>query len=94
MLEVVDDNAISTVAYDVYAVNFFNNCMCTIQTNTMPWTARTACVDNLQALTEAETRPLSDDQRLEEETINFSITLLRRLYKVAAITSDIKVQRV
>ncbi|XP_076234263.1 uncharacterized protein LOC143179108 [Calliopsis andreniformis] len=93
LLEVVEDNAISAVAYDVHAVNFFNNCMCTIQPNAMPWTAPTACVDNLQVLIEAESRPLSDDQRLEEETINFCITLLRRLYKVAAITSDTKVQR-
>nr|XP_033186524.1 telomere-associated protein RIF1-like isoform X2 [Bombus vancouverensis nearcticus] len=93
LLEVVEDNAISTFAYDAYAVNFFNNCMCTIQTNTMPWTASNACVDNLQALIDAETKPLSDDQRVEEETINYCITLLRRLYKVAATTSDIKVQR-
>lgn len=68
--------------------------MCTIQTTTMPWTAPTACIDNLQALIEAESKPLSDDQRLEEETINYCITLLRRIYKVAAMTSDIKVQRV
>ncbi|XP_043599630.1 telomere-associated protein RIF1-like isoform X2 [Bombus pyrosoma] len=93
LLEVVEDNAISTFAYDAYAVNFFNNCMCTIQTNTMPWTASNACVDNLQALIDAESKPLSDDQRVEEETINYCITLLRRLYKVAATTSDIKVQR-
>ncbi|XP_076766359.1 uncharacterized protein LOC143433108 isoform X2 [Xylocopa sonorina] len=93
LLEVVEDNAISTFAHDVHAVNFFNNCMCTIQTNTMPWTAPTACVDNLQALTDAENKPLSDDQRLEEETINYCINFLRRIYKVAAITSDIKVQR-
>ncbi|CAK9821322.1 Telomere-associated protein RIF1 [Anthophora retusa] len=91
LLEVVEDNAIATFAYDAHAVNFFNNCMCTVQTNTMPWTAPTACVDNIQALIDAESRPLSDDQRLEEETINYCITLLRRLYKVAA--SDIKVQR-
>ncbi|XP_076177307.1 uncharacterized protein LOC143151700 isoform X2 [Ptiloglossa arizonensis] len=93
LLEVVEDNAISTVAYDAHTVNFFNNCMCTIQTTTMPWTAPTACIDNLQALIEAESKPLSDDQRLEEETINYCITLLRRIYKVAAMTSDIKVQR-
>ncbi|XP_071870946.1 uncharacterized protein isoform X2 [Bombus fervidus] len=93
LLEVVEDNAISTFAYDAYAVNFFNNCMCTIQTNTMPWTASNACVDNLQALIDAESKPLSDDERVEEETINYCITLLRRLYKVAATTSDIKVQR-
>lgn len=68
--------------------------MCTIQTNTMPWMASNACVDNLQALIDAESKPLSDDQRVEEETINYCITLLRRLYKVAATTSDIKVQRV
>ncbi|CAL7933927.1 unnamed protein product [Xylocopa violacea] len=93
LLEVVEDNAISTFAHDVHAVNFFNNCMCTIQTNTMPWIAPTACVDNLQALIDAENKPLSDDQRLEEETINYCINFLRRIYKVAAITSDIKVQR-
>ncbi|XP_020722031.1 telomere-associated protein RIF1 isoform X2 [Bombus terrestris] len=93
LLEVVEDSAISTFAYDPYAVNFFNNCMCTIQTNTMPWMASNACVDNLQALIDAESKPLSDDQRVEEETINYCITLLRRLYKVAATTSDIKVQR-
>ncbi|XP_017755481.1 PREDICTED: telomere-associated protein RIF1-like [Eufriesea mexicana] len=93
LLEVVEDNAISTFASDPHAVIFFNNCMCTIQTNTMPWTAPTACVDNLQALIDAESKPLSDDQRLEEETVNYCVTLLRRLYKVAAITSDIKVQR-
>ncbi|XP_053989570.1 telomere-associated protein RIF1-like [Hylaeus volcanicus] len=93
LLEVVEDNAISVVAYDAHTVNFFKYCMCTIQENAMPWTAPTACVDNIEALTEAESRTLSDDQRLEEETINYCLTLLRRLYKVAAITSDIKVQR-
>ncbi|XP_076293103.1 uncharacterized protein LOC143215143 [Lasioglossum baleicum] len=93
LLEVVEDNAISTVAYDAHTLNFFNNCMCTIQTNTMPWIAANACTDNIQALTDAESRQLSDDQRLEEETINYCMILLRRLYKVAAATSDPNVQR-
>ena len=93
LLDVIETNTVSTVISDVNAVDFFNNCMCTIQTSTMPWTAPTACVENLQALIEAETRPLSSDQRLEEETIIYSINLLRRLYKVAAITSDIKIQK-
>ncbi|XP_015438748.1 PREDICTED: telomere-associated protein RIF1-like [Dufourea novaeangliae] len=93
LLEVVEDNAISTVAYDTHTVNFFNNCMCTIKTNTMPWIAPTACIDNIQALIKAENKPLSDDQRLEEETINYCMILLRRLYKVAGITSDSKVER-
>ncbi|XP_076656705.1 uncharacterized protein LOC143361301 [Halictus rubicundus] len=93
LLEVVEDNAISTVAYDAHTLNFFNNCMCTIQTNTMPWIAPGVCTDNIQALSEAESRQLSDDQRLEEETINYCMILLRRLYKVAAATSDPKVQR-
>ena len=68
--------------------------MCTIQTDIMPWTAPNACIDNLQALIDAENKPLSEYQRLEEETINYCINLLRRLYKVAATTSDIKINRV
>ncbi|KOX79489.1 Telomere-associated protein RIF1 [Melipona quadrifasciata] len=93
LLDIVEDNAVSVFAYDPYIVNFLNNCMCTIQTDIMPWTAPTACVDNLQALIDAENKPLSEYQRLEEETINYCVTLLRRLYKVAAITSDIKINR-
>ncbi|XP_043252693.1 telomere-associated protein RIF1-like isoform X1 [Colletes gigas] len=93
LLNVIQDNTMLTVAYDAHTVNFFNNCMCTVQMNKMPWMAPTACVDNLQALIEAESRPLSDDQRLEEEIINNCMSLLTRLYKVAAMTSDIKVQR-
>nr|XP_031848183.1 telomere-associated protein RIF1 [Nomia melanderi] len=93
LLEIVEDNAISMVIYDTHIVNFLNNCMCMVQTSTMPWIAPNACIDNIQALTEAESKPLSDDQRLEEETINYCMILLRRLYKVAAITSDTQVQR-
>ncbi|XP_076381807.1 uncharacterized protein LOC117222982 isoform X1 [Megalopta genalis] len=93
LLEIVEDSAISTVAYDAHTLNFFKNCMCTIQANTMPWIAPNACTDNIEALTEAENKQLSDDQRLEEETINYCMILLRRLYKVAAVTSDTKVQR-
>ncbi|KAK1129475.1 hypothetical protein K0M31_019201 [Melipona bicolor] len=93
LLDIVEDNAVSVFAYDPYIVNFLNNCMCTIQTDIMPWTAPNACVDNLQALIDAENKPLSEYQRLEEETINYCVTLLRRLYKVAAITSDIKINR-
>ncbi|XP_017876374.1 telomere-associated protein RIF1-like [Ceratina calcarata] len=93
LLEVVEENAVSTFANDPHAVNIFNNCLCTIQTNTMPWIAPTACVDNIQALIEAESKQLSEDQRLQEETINYCITFLRRLYKIAEITSDIKTQR-
>lgn len=68
--------------------------MSTIQTDKMPWIAPTACVDNIQALIDAENKPLSDDQRLEEETVNYCIILLRRLYKLAAITSDTNTQKV
>ncbi|CAD1476498.1 unnamed protein product, partial [Heterotrigona itama] len=93
LLDIVEDNAVSVFAYDPYIVNFLNNCMSTIQTDIMPWTAPNACIDNLQALIDAENKSLSEYQRLEEETINYCITLLRRLYKVAAITSDIKINR-
>ncbi|XP_078033803.1 uncharacterized protein LOC144468301 [Augochlora pura] len=93
LLEIVEDSAISTVAYDTHTLNFLKSCMSTVQPNTMPWIAPNACTDNLQALTEAENKQLSDDQRLEEETINYSMILLRRLYKVAAVTSDTNVQR-
>lgn len=81
-------------AYDPQTANFFINCMRMVQTNLMPWTAPLACTDNLQALLDAESKPLSDDQRLEEETIHYCLILLKKLYKVAARTSDTRVQRV
>ncbi|XP_029051883.2 telomere-associated protein RIF1-like isoform X1 [Osmia bicornis bicornis] len=93
LLEIIGDNAISTVTNDLHAVKFFTDCMSTIQTDIMPWIAPTACVDNIQALIDAENKPLSDDQRLEEETVNYCIILLRRLYKLAAITSDTNTQK-
>ncbi|XP_012137568.1 uncharacterized protein LOC100880674 isoform X2 [Megachile rotundata] len=93
LLEIIEDNAISMIANDPHAVQFFTDCMSTIQTNKMPWIASTACVDNLKALIDAENKPLSDDQRLEEETVNYCIILLRRLYKLAAITSDTNVEK-
>lgn len=96
MLEVVDDNAISAASKDGQALNFFKDCMLSVQPNFMEWITPTACVDNLQKLTEAEQQQLSDDEKLEEYTISYSIILLHRLYKLAATTfeSHLNIQRV
>ncbi|KAG7210962.1 hypothetical protein KM043_016334 [Ampulex compressa] len=93
LLEVVEDNAILMASNDVQAINFFNDCMRSVDPTLMEWIAPTACTDNILMLTEAENRQLSDVQRIEEEMISYAIMLLRRLYKFANITFDDKIQR-
>lgn len=93
-MEVVEDNAISAAANDRQALSFFKDCMVSVQPSLMEWITPTACADNLQMLTKVEHHVLSDEQKLEEDTIAYSLTLLRRLYKLAAITFDTNVERV
>ncbi|EFN73980.1 Telomere-associated protein RIF1 [Camponotus floridanus] len=93
LLEVVEDNAISAAANDGQALNFFKDCMDNVQPNLMEWLMPTACVDNLQMLTKVEHQPLSDEQKLDEDTNSYALILLRRLYRLAAITFDQNVQR-
>ncbi|EFN87937.1 Telomere-associated protein RIF1 [Harpegnathos saltator] len=88
LLEVVEDNAISAAANDGQALNFFKDCMISVQPNLMEWITPTACIDNLQILTKVEHHVLSDEQKLEEDTITYSLTLLKRLYRLAAVTFD------
>lgn len=94
LLEVVEDNAISAAANDGQALNFFKDCMHNVQPNLMEWLTPTACVDNLQMLTKIEHQSLSDEQKLDEDTNSYALILLRRLYRLAAITFDQNVQRV
>lgn len=94
LLEVVEDNAISAAANDGQAVNFFKDCMHNVQPDLMEWLLPTACVDNLQMLTKVEHQSLSDEQKLDEDTNSYALILLRRLYRLAAITFDQNVQRV
>lgn len=94
LLEVVEDNAISAAANDGQALKFFKDCMDNVQPNLMEWLTPTACVDNLQMLTKVEHQPLSDEQKLDEDTNSYALILLRRLYRLAAITFDQNVQRV
>ncbi|KAL6423859.1 hypothetical protein ACFW04_010356 [Cataglyphis niger] len=93
LLEVVEDNAISAAANDGQALKFFKDCMDNVQSNLMEWLTPTACVDNLQMLTKIEHQPLSDEQKLDEDTNSYALILLRRLYRLAAITFDQNVQR-
>lgn len=94
LLEVVEDNAISAAANDGQALNFFKDCMNNVQPYLMEWITPTACVDNLQMLTKIEHQVLSDEQKLEEDVINHSLALLKRLYRLAAITCDQNLERV
>ncbi|XP_072767037.1 uncharacterized protein [Anoplolepis gracilipes] len=93
LLEVVEDNAISAAANDGQTLNFFKDCMRNVQPNLMEWLTPTACVDNLQMLTKVENQSLSDEQKLDEDTNSYALILLRRLYRLAAITFDQNVQR-
>ncbi|XP_035740331.1 telomere-associated protein RIF1-like isoform X1 [Vespa mandarinia] len=93
LLDVVDDIAILIAANDKSIFHLLNDCMHTVQPVTMNWLLPTACTDNLQKLTEIENRVLSNNQKIEEEMINYSLNLLRRLYKVAAEMADNKIQR-
>lgn len=70
--------------------------MLSVQPNFMAWITPTACVDNIQMLTDVEQQQLSDEEKLEEDTISYSIILLHRLYKLAATTFDshLNIQRV
>lgn len=68
--------------------------MDSVQPSLMEWITSTACTDNLQMLTRVEHQVLSDEQKLEEDTISYSLALLRRLYKLAAITRDLNIERV
>lgn len=94
LLEVVEDNAISAPANDGQALTFFKDCMSNVQPNLMEWITPTACVDNLQLMTKVEQQILSDEQKLEEDIINHSLALLKRLYKLAATTFDQNVEKV
>ncbi|KAF7396001.1 hypothetical protein HZH68_010051 [Vespula germanica] len=93
LLDVVDDIAILIAANDKSIFHLLNDCMHTIQSVTMNWLLPTACTDNLQKLTEVENKVLSNNQKIEEEMINYSLNLLRRLYKVADEMADNKIQR-
>jgi len=93
-LELLDDNAISTAANDGQILNFFKHCLVNVQPSLMEWLTPTACVDNLQMLTKIEQRPLSDEEKLEEEINSHALALLRRLYRLASITFDHSVQKV
>lgn len=90
----MDDIAILIAANDKSIFHLLNDCMHTIQSVTMNWLLPTACTDNLQKLTEVENKVLSNNQKIEEEMINYSLNLLRRLYKVADEMADNKIQRV
>lgn len=94
LLEVVEDNAISAAANDRQALSFFKDCMVSVQPSSMEWITPTACTDNLQLLTKAEHHVLSDEQKLEEDTITYTLTLLKRLYRLAAVTFDLNIERV
>jgi len=94
LLEVQDDNAISTAVNDGQALNFFKSCLFNVQPTLMEWLTPTACVDNLQMLVKIEQQPLSEEQKLEEDINNYAFALLRRLYKLASITRDQSVQKV
>ncbi|XP_026828469.1 telomere-associated protein RIF1 isoform X2 [Ooceraea biroi] len=93
LLEVVEDNAISAAANDGQALNFFKDSMHSVQPTSMEWITPTACIDNLHMLTKIEQQALSDEQKLDEDIYNHSLALLRRLYKIAAITVDQNIQR-
>ncbi|XP_043494330.1 telomere-associated protein RIF1-like isoform X2 [Polistes fuscatus] len=93
LLDVVDDIAILIAANDKSIVNLLNDCLQTIQPATMNWLLPTACTENLNKLTEVENKALSNNQKIEEEMINYSLNLLRRLYKVAVEMADTKIQR-
>ncbi|KAI4480049.1 hypothetical protein M0804_010410 [Polistes exclamans] len=93
LLDVVDDIAILIAANDKSIVNLLNDCLQTIQPATMNWLLPTACTENLHKLTEVENKALSNNQKIEEEMINYSLNLLRRLYKVAVEMADTKIQR-
>lgn len=93
-MEVVEDNAISAAANDEQTLNFFKDCLVSVQPSLMEWITSTACIDNLQILTKVEHYVLSDDQKLEEDTVIYSLNLLRRLYKLAAVTLDQNIERV
>lgn len=94
LLELLDDNAISTAANDGQILNFFKHCLVNVQPSLMEWLTPTACVDNLQMLTKIEQRPLSEEEKLEEEINSHALGLLRRLYRLASITFDHSVQKV
>lgn len=94
MLEVVEDNAVTAVVNDDQAVNFFKDCLQSVQPSLMEWIKPTACVDNLDMLTRVEQQIMSDEQKLEEDVINYSLSLLKRLYKLASITFDQNIHRV
>lgn len=93
-MELLDDNAISTAANDGQILNFFKHCLVNVQPSLMEWLTSTACVDNLQMLTKIEQRPLSEEERLEEEINSHALALLKRLYRLASITFDHSVQKV
>lgn len=86
-MEIVEDNAISAAVNDGQTVKFFEDCMSGVQSNLMEWIMP---IDNLQILTKVEQKVLTDEQKLEEDTINYSLAFLKRLYKLAAITFDQK----
>lgn len=90
----MEDNAISAAANDGQALNFFNDCLASVEPTSMEWIISTACIDNLQMLTKVEHHVLSDEQKLEEDTVTYSLILLRRLYRLAAITFDQNIERV
>ncbi|XP_014479812.1 PREDICTED: telomere-associated protein RIF1-like isoform X2 [Dinoponera quadriceps] len=93
LLEVIEDNAISAAVNDGQAVNFFKECLISVQPSSMEWITPTACVDNLQMLTKVEHHVLSDEQKLEEDTVAYSLNLLKRLYRLAAVTFDPNIEK-
>ncbi|XP_020287403.1 telomere-associated protein RIF1 isoform X2 [Pseudomyrmex gracilis] len=93
LLEVVEDNAVTEVVNDDQAVNFFKDCLQNVQPSLMEWIKPTACVDNLDMLTRVEQQIMSDEQKLEEDVINYSLSLLKRLYKLASMTFDQNIHR-
>ncbi|XP_011698033.1 PREDICTED: telomere-associated protein RIF1 isoform X2 [Wasmannia auropunctata] len=92
LLEVLDDNSISTLTNDAQGLSFFKSCLYNVQPPLMVWLMPATC-DNLQTLTKIEQQPQSEQYKLEEDLNNHAIALLRRLYRMASITFDQSVQK-
>lgn len=94
LLEIVHDDAISAATNDGTILNFFEDCMRSVETSSMKWIAPTTCIDNLQMLTDIEHQILSNEQKLDEDTVNCVLALLARLYKLTAVIPCQNVQMV
>ncbi|KAL0107662.1 hypothetical protein PUN28_014756 [Cardiocondyla obscurior] len=91
LLELQDDNAVCAAASDGQTLNFFKHCLNNVHPDLMEWLKPMAC-DNIQVLTKIEHQSLSDEQKIEEDVNNCALRLLKRLYRLAAITFDPNVQ--